>query len=140
MAFLVWIPAETRAKLKKLFNLNSWLSWGVHYPRYTEYTYCFLISNCHSFLIIIQVILWTEDNFYFIFDCRNSFNCKPKKLIHRQIIIFCSPSNALYLSEIFVQVNILNLILSLLCVPFSLGLISQYWISVNEDTSEELCK
>ena len=105
MAFSVWIPAENRAKLKKLFNVNSWLSWGVHYPRYTEYTYYFLISNCHSFLTIIQVILWTEDNFYFIFDWKNLFNCKLKKLIHRQIIIFYSPSNALYLSEEFVQVK-----------------------------------
>ena len=27
---------ENKAKLKKLFNLNSTLSWAVQYPRHTE--------------------------------------------------------------------------------------------------------
>ena len=39
---------ENRAKLKKLFNLNSRLRWGAQQPRYTEYTYYFLISNCSN--------------------------------------------------------------------------------------------
>ena len=43
------------------------------------------------------MIFWTEDNFNFISDCRNSFNCKLKKFINEQIITFYSPSNALFL-------------------------------------------
>ena len=34
----------------------------------------------------------TKDNFCFICDCRNSFNCKLKKLTNEQKIIFYSPS------------------------------------------------
>ena len=30
---------ENKAKLKKLFNLNSTLRWAVQYPRHTEYTH-----------------------------------------------------------------------------------------------------
>ena len=35
----LWISEKNRATLKKLFNLNSRLSWGVQYPRYTEYSF-----------------------------------------------------------------------------------------------------
>ena len=34
------------------------------------------------------MIFWTEDNFNFISNCRNSFNCKLKKLMKEQTIIF----------------------------------------------------
>ena len=43
----------------------------------------------------MQVIFWTEDNFCFTSDCKNSFNCKLKKLINEKIIIFYGPWNAL---------------------------------------------
>ena len=57
-----------------------------------------------SAIALMQVISWTEDDFYFISDCRNSFNNKLKKLIKEQIIIFYSPSNALSSDE-FVQIK-----------------------------------
>ena len=84
-------------RVKKLFNLNSGLRWEAQYPRYTGYTCYFLISNCSnifsSAVVIMQVIFWTKDNFRFIFNYRNSYNCKLKKLINEQLIIFYSPSN-----------------------------------------------
>ena len=43
--------------------------------------------------------------FCFISDCRNSCNCKLKKLINKQIIIFYSPSNALCSSDESVQIK-----------------------------------
>ena len=46
----------------------------------------------------MQVIFLAEDNSCFITDCRNSFNCKLKKLINKQINIFHGPSNILCLS------------------------------------------
>ena len=76
---------QKKIELRKLFNLNSRLRWGAKYPRCTEYAHYFLISNC-----VIQVIFWTEDNLCFISGFRNSFNCKLKKLINEQIIIFYS--------------------------------------------------
>ena len=44
----LWIPLENRAKLNKLFNLNSRLRWGAKYPRCTEYTCYFFIINCSN--------------------------------------------------------------------------------------------
>ena len=85
----------------------------------------------------MQVIFWTEDNFCFISDCKNSFNCKLKKFINKQIIIFYSPSNALCLSGKSVKyhtVKQLNIIFSLVCVLFPPSQICKYWISVNKDT------
>ena len=41
-------PGENRAKLKKLFHLDSRLRWEAQYPRYNENTYYFLISNCSN--------------------------------------------------------------------------------------------
>ena len=46
--------------------------WGAQYSRHNEYTYYFPISNYSNA---------SED----ISDCRNSFNCKPKKLINELI-------------------------------------------------------
>ena len=54
------------------------------------------------------MIFWTEDNWCFISDCWNLFNCKFKKLINEQIIIFYSPSNAIYSSEESVQIKHFN--------------------------------
>ena len=42
------VSRKNRAKLKKLFNLNTRLRWGVQYSRHTEYTHYFLISNCSN--------------------------------------------------------------------------------------------
>ena len=56
---------------------------------YTEYTYYFLIGNCSNARDFLN---WS---FCFIFDCMNSVNCRLKKLINEQIIIFYSPSNYL---------------------------------------------
>ena len=83
----------------------------------------------------MQGIFSTEDNFCVISDWSNSFNCTPKKPINEQIIIFYSPPNALCSSDESVQIKNLNIILSLVCVPFSLGSICKYWISANEDIS-----
>ena len=44
------------------------------------------LSNCDN---------GSEDKFCFTSDCRNSFNCKLKKLINARIIIFYSLSDAL---------------------------------------------
>ena len=57
-----------------------------------------------SAVAVIQVIFWTEDNFCVISDCRNSFNCKLKKLINEQKI-FYSPSNGLCSSDEIVKIN-----------------------------------
>ena len=121
---------QKKIELRKLFNLNSRLRWGAKYPRCTEHAHYFLISNC-----VIQVIFWTEDNLCFISGFRNSFNCKLKKLINEQIIIFYSSSNAPGSSDESVQKNHLCIIHSLVCVPFPLGSICKYQISVNEDTT-----
>ena len=53
----------------------------------------------------MQLLFWTEDNFCLISDCANSFNCKLKKLINKEIIIFYSPSNALSSSDKSVQIK-----------------------------------
>ena len=47
---------------------------GEHNTLDTQNTLVF----CLSAIAVMQVIFWTEDNFCFIFDCRNSFNCKLK--------------------------------------------------------------
>ena len=44
---------------------------------------------------IMQVMFWTEYNFRFFSDCKNSVNCKLKKLINEQIIISYRSSDAL---------------------------------------------
>ena len=64
----------------------------------------------------MQVIFRTEDNFFFIFDCMNSFNCKLKKVIDEQIIIFL---HSVHLTNPYRQ-KISSIILSLVRVPFSL--------------------
>ena len=86
----LWFPKENRIKLKKILSLNGRLKWRAQYPRYVEHTYYFLISNSSN-----TIHFWTEDNFCCISDCCSSlFDCKLKKLINEQIVIFFSPSNA----------------------------------------------
>ena len=58
-----------------------------------------------SAIAVTQVIFWTKVNFCFVFDCRDSFNCKLKKLINEQIIIFYSSSNALCSFDESVQIK-----------------------------------
>ena len=82
------------SQLEKLFDFNSRMSWGVQYHRYTESLVIFL-----SAVALIKVNFWTENNFRFISDWRNSFNCKFKDVINEQIIIFYSTSNALCSSD-----------------------------------------
>ena len=126
----LWIPGENRAKLKKLLNLKSRLSWVAQDLSHADYTYYFLISTCR-----VQVIFWTENNFCFISDCRNPFSCKLKKLINEQIIIFYNPSNALCSSDKFVPMKNFKYHPIHCYIPFSLASISKYCIFVNEDTS-----
>ena len=77
-------------------------NWGwEHNNRDIQNTLVIVLSA----MAIMQVILWTGDNFCFISDGRNSFNCKLKKLINEQIIIFYSTSNALGSSEESVKIE-----------------------------------
>ena len=54
----------------------------------------------------MQVSFWTEDNFCFISNYRNSFNLKIKKIINEQIIIFYSPSDMLCSSDESVNIEL----------------------------------
>ena len=96
----LWIPRENRAKLKKLFLWTA--GWGREYntPDAQNTLIIFL-----SAFALMWVIFSTEDNFCFISDCRNSFNCKLKKIKNEQIIIFYIPSNALCPSAESVQIK-----------------------------------
>ena len=78
----------------------------------------------------MQVIFWTKDNFCFNSDCRKSFNCKLKKLINEQIIIFYSPSNTLCSSEESVQIKHFKHHTLTVCVSFLLSSICKYWVSL----------
>ena len=50
---------------------------GVYNTADTKNTLIIFLSE----IAVMWVIIWTKDNFYFISDCRNSLNCKLKKLI-----------------------------------------------------------
>ena len=67
-------------------------AWGCEYniPDTQNTLITFL-----SVIAVMQVIFWTEDHFWFISDCRDSFNCKLKKLINEHVTTFYSLSNAL---------------------------------------------
>ena len=80
-----------------LLNYLIWTAnWdGEHNNFNTQNTLIIFLSA----IAVMQVIFWVEDNFCFISDCRNSFNCKLKKLINEQIIVFYSPSNPLCSSD-----------------------------------------
>ena len=82
--------------MKKLFNLNSTLKLGAQYPK----------IHLLSAITVMQV--WIEDNFWFLPDCFNSFNCSLEKLIKKQIIIFYSPSNALCSSDSSIWIKQFN--------------------------------
>ena len=128
-------------------NYLSWTAYlcgGEYNTPDTQNTHIFL-----SAIALMQVNFLTEDSFSFIPDCGNSFNCKLKRLINHQIIIFYSPSNALCSSDEFVQKNILSNILLLVCLLFSVvstsnkeshcskSLRSKYW-EINQATPK--CK
>ena len=49
----LWIPGGNRAKLKKLFNLNSRLSWGAQNPDTQNLLIIFLLS-----IAVMQAIFW----------------------------------------------------------------------------------
>ena len=130
----MWIPAENRARLKKLCNLNNRLRWEEQYSRYKVYPYYFL-----SAIAAMQMNLWTEDNFSFISNRRNLFNCNLKKLINEKIIAFYSPSNVLSSSAELVQIkHFKHHAFIEMC-----SLVT--WIWVSEDTSsfkqlKQMCK
>ena len=85
---------------------NRYLIWTAYWSgenntlRHTGYNYHFLISNCSNESYFLN---WRQ--FCFISDCGNSFSCKLKKLINKQIVRFYSPSHALCSSDESVQVK-----------------------------------
>ena len=60
-------------------NYLIWTTnWGrEHNTQDTQTAIIIFLSE----VAVMRVIVWTEDNFCFISDCRNSFNCSLKKLI-----------------------------------------------------------
>ena len=97
---LLWIPGKKRAKLKKLFNLNSILTWEAQYSNTQNKLIIFL-----SAIAVMYVISWIEDISCFTSDCRNSFNCQLKKFINGQVNIYYSPANVLSLSDESIQIK-----------------------------------
>ena len=59
------------------FDLNNRLEIGSKITQMHRIPLLFLVSYCSSASDFL-----TEDNFFFISNCRNSFNCKLKKLIN----------------------------------------------------------
>ena len=72
-----------------LISTAEWV--GEHNTTDIQNTFVIFLSA----VALMKVNFWTEDNLRFISDWRNSFNCKLKNLINKQIIIFYSTSNAL---------------------------------------------
>ena len=67
LSFVLWIPGEKRAKLKKIsISFEQKTEVGSTIPLDTQDTLHFL-----SAIAVMQVIFWTEDNFCFIPDCKN---------------------------------------------------------------------
>ena len=93
----LWIPGENSAKLKNLYNLNIRLRWVAQYPKYTEYTYYFLISNCCMQVIFEPKIVSALFLIAGIHSTANSNN--------EQMIIFYSPPNAFCSSDESVQIK-----------------------------------
>ena len=110
-SLLLWIPGENRP------SWRNYLIWTAEWGR--EHDVLDRQNTLNIFLstiAVMQVIFRTEDNFFFIFDCMNSFNCKLKKVIDEQIIIFL---HSVHLTNPYRQ-KISSIILSLVRVPFSL--------------------
>ena len=99
-------------------NCLIWTTdWGGEHN--TPDTQIILII-CLSAIAVMRVIFWTKDNFCFISDCRNSFNCKLEKLIlSKYLFSIAHEVNFVHLTNLC-RWNILSLILSLVCVPFHL--------------------
>ena len=70
----------------------------------------------------MKLIFSSADNFCFVSDCRNLFNCKLKKLISE---------HTFYIWRIPTDEKFSSIIFSLVCVPFSLGSICKHWTSIN---------
>ena len=70
---LLWITAENRTKLEKLFIWTT-KPGGAQHQKQTNCASLF-IRNCNN-----ACDFWTERNFCIISDCRNSFNDKIKNL------------------------------------------------------------
>ena len=57
----------------------------------------------NTLIIFLSAIPATEDNFCFVSDCRNLFDCRLKNIFNEKVlVIFYSPSNALCSSDEFV--------------------------------------
>ena len=96
----LWIPGEHGAEVKKLLNLNSWMRWVEKYPRYIEYTYYFLISNCSNASEFL-----TEVNFCFISNFRNlhwTGNSKNEQIIifYRSLSVLCSSDESVEMKHL----------------------------------------
>ena len=70
----------------------------------------------------MKLIFSFGDNFCFVSDCRNLFNCKLKNLINEYTF---------YIWRIPTDEKFSSIIFSLVCVPFSLGSICKHWTSIN---------
>ena len=102
----LWIFGKIHSFLKNVSNVPKIANCIFEEPLKLNIIVDYLIIIIFlSAVAVMQVIFSTEDNFCFISDCGNSFNCKLKKLINEQIVIFYSPSNALCLSDEDVQIK-----------------------------------
>ena len=98
-----------------------------------------------SIITVMQVIFELKIIFTLFLAAGIHWTRNSKKLINEQILFIYSPSNVLFSSDESIQIKILSIILWLVCVPFALGSICKYWISVNKDTSSlkqitQMCK
>lgn len=82
------------------FDLNNRLEIGSKITQMHRIPLLFLVSYCSSASDFL-----TEDNFFFISNCRNSFNCELKKFIKEQIIFFYSLSHVFCSSGKSVQID-----------------------------------
>ena len=93
-------------ELQEKLEPRSYLSWtadwgGEHNNPHTQNTFIIFISAIAS-----NFFNWRY--FCFIFNYRNSFNCKFKKLINEQVIVFYSPLKGLCLFDEIVQIKHFN--------------------------------
>ena len=86
-------------------------------------------------IAVMRVIFWAKHNFCFISDSINSINCKLKMFVNKKIIIFIAYHMHLIHLTNPCRWSILSIILSLVCVPLSLGWICKHWVFVYEQCS-----
>ena len=87
-------------------NWKNYLIWIVGWGRKpntldTQNTIIIFLSA----IAVMLMIFWTEDLFCCISDCINSYNCKLKKLVNKEMIVFYNPSNAICSSKKSVQIK-----------------------------------